>query len=233
MNAMTLSFDFAGMAINKIHYVQREDRNAAKKVAVTKRVATLIPSFLSALVGFIVAKHIDRKARSLVEIAIFLEGASYSLTQEIAVTHSLPGNKLVAALDDFIPRLYETTNSCEQAAKFFQTRRPQSPIAVAFEKVVLAIKRVSSASVLLRAVATGSSVAGVSMPYAGVASWDDAVQQQRNAFNSVRARIFEGDTSDIDPELLELAAQAIRASDSRDLANDHAWVGRMSHSTMH
>lgn len=233
MSAMTLSFDFAGMAIDKIHDVERADKHAAKKVAFTKQASTMVPVFMSAWIGRMFAGYIDRKAQSLAENAIFLEGAAYRLTEQIAETFLLPGTELVSALDAFKPKLSEAIISCEQAVKFFQARSLESPAAVAFQKVVLALRQVSSAAVLLRAVATGSSVSGVLMPYTGVASWEEAVAQQRHAFNEVRARISGGDTSDIDAELLEMAAQAITASDSRDIRQDPAWIDRMSRSTMH
>ena len=67
MTAATLSFDFAGMAIDKIHDVERADKYAAKKVAFSKQAAALVPVFMSAWIGRIVAGYINKKAQSLVE----------------------------------------------------------------------------------------------------------------------------------------------------------------------
>ena len=233
MNAMTLSFDFAGMAIDKIHNVERADRYAAKKVAFSRYVSAIVPIFMSDWMGRIFAGYINRKAQSLVENAVFLEGAAYRLNEQITVTFSLPDTELVSTLDAFTPKLSEAIFSCEQAVKFFQARGFASPTTVAFRKAVLALRQVLGAAVLLRAVATGSSVSGVLMPYTGVASWEEAVEQQRHAFNEVRARINGGDTSDIDSELLAMAGEAITASDSRDIRKDAAWVNRISRPTMH
>ena len=233
MNAMTMSFDFAGMAIQEIHNVERVDRHAARNVERTKQAASFLPSFMSSWIGFIFAQYLDKKSKSLIQNAVFLEGAAYKLGTQIAETFTLPEAELVRVLDNFKPKLSEAIISCEQAVKFFKSRSPDSPTAAAFQKVMLALKQVLSATELLRAVATGSSIAGVLMPYSGITSWEEAVEQQREAFHEVRTRIKAGDNADIDSDLLELASNAILASEARDLKQDQSWVSRMSSRTMH
>lgn len=233
MSTMTLPFDFAGMAIEKIQHVARVDKNAARNVELTKQAASFIPVFMSSWIGRIFAQYLNKKSQSLILDAIFLEGAAYKLSAQNIETSTRPRSELVAALDSFMPTLLEAIASCEHAGKFFYARNSGSPTARAFEKVALALEQVQSAAAILRAVAAGSSIPGVLMPFSAAQSWEDAVAHQSRAFNAVRSKIRDGDISDIDDDLLEMAAQAIAMSDSRDLQQDQDWVKRMSRSSMH
>jgi hypothetical protein len=233
MNARTLSFDYAGMAIEEIHNVERADRHSARRLEFTKQAASIIPVWMSAWVGQKFADFLDRKAQTLIKHAVFLEGAAYNLTEQISVTCVMPTDELLEVINGFKPKLYDAIRSCDHAVKFFKDRNPKSPTSVAFQKVKLALEQNLSATLLLHAVASGSSISGVLMPYKGASTWDEAVEQQQVAFNAVRARIRSGDTSDIDAELLVLADEALIATGSRDLKQDSSWVKRMSGNSIH
>lgn len=225
--------DVSSIAIRKMQQTERTDRFSSAKVTFLKSISPSIPAFIGSWLGGACARLITSKAVLTAEKAIFFRGAAGDLFRQISETHESPPEALLKEIDSFTEVLADATFRCSSIIPQLRTRNPASKVADAFEQVVAALEDLSSSVSVLRTVATGGSLPGFVFPFAGTESWDAALQHQRDVFTGVRAAVRSGDASDIDPELLALAEEAIVASDARNLATDVEWSRRLSGDKLH
>ncbi|MDP9975226.1 hypothetical protein J2W39_006514 [Variovorax paradoxus] len=225
--------DVSSIAIRKMQQTERTDRFSSAKVTFLKSISQSVPTFVGSWLGGRCARLVASKAVLTAEKAIFFRGAAGDLFRQISETHERPPEALLEEIDSFTAVLTDATFRCSSIIPQLRMRNPASQVADAFEQVIAALEDLRSSVSVLRTVATGGSLPGFVFPFAGTESWEGALKHQRDVFSAVRATVRSGDTTDIDPELLALADEAISASDARNLATDAEWSRRLSGDRLH
>lgn len=231
MSASSLTFDPTHLAMREIQSTERKDRFASLAVSMVKAFASVVPPFARGWLGQRLIDRLDKAAQTHAKEALFFKGAAVDLQMDLARGETAHGDELIRAIDSFTPLIVEAMNQCRSAEQVFRNMNGESRVAAAFVRLARTLDSVRESVVLLRVVATGGSLPGVLFAYEGAATWETAVAHQHEEFNRVRESIRNGDTSDIEPELLHLAEQAIATAKERSITDDPDWARRLTDRT--
>ncbi len=218
----TLSFDVTGLTLQNINRTRRTELPSAFLFYLLGKVIGIAyainPTLSSKAISKGLSFLVGRQAEKLAQRVVWYEGAAAHLEREIAATGVLPPHDFIRKIDDYAAQIAihrgKTTELLDQIYSVKQ-------ISGVGDSLTLVLKRIDQLAVAInsmRFVATGQAL---------------EVAQQREIFLQLREKIQGHDDSDIDPELLELAARADSAAASRNLAADPDWARRMTQGPSH
>lgn len=229
MNAASISHDVIRDVRVEFSQLRTDNRSAwwntfALRGLIRLSPATLIKK-LSSNVGRIVAGWVGGAVTKMQKhVAVFRalreklmeEGLDASAEEAVNVLQKLV--KLEAALLESIP-------SYKRVATSLREINQNSKVAVEFDRLATVTEELYLLVLDVHHffIGTENSIGR---------TWEAAVTASRENFQKVAARIA-ADEEEIDPELLDLAAKAVAASEQKGRTNDPHWARNLARSPLH
>lgn len=223
MNNVTLSFDYAGLALKNVRKTQHSEEFAPFRVRVVigaiKLASWIAPSLSAKLFSGIACVLINLKTTQIARHVAFFDGVAVRMERDIADTAALPDTaELVSKLEEFQVAHLANQKKRQSLVNLLKSRNAQSRVALALERLFRNLDDLCVSAGTLRYVASGESM---------------DVLRQRQLFLNLRSEIRSGTSANFDEEMLALADDAIAASNGRQLSSDAGWPDRMTSGPVH
>jgi hypothetical protein len=219
---LSMSHDVNGITLARVGKTSRVEQRSLKRANALQStivgIKNFLPAFTRKLISAFIVAAVERKSTRIAENVMFFEGATDQIRRRIEATAVFPQADFVSKVTALRKLLNADAERRREISATLRESNNLSKVASCFLKLAGNLDALASALHSLEFVASGR---------------EHEAAQQRVAFQNLRTLIKSGDHSDIDPELFDLAQQAISASDSRDLSLDSMWSARMTQGPLH